>query len=403
MMLLTPFAFAATMVQVYSSGPAASSFLKTNPADTTYHPFYAVDGNPATAWVEGQEGDGIGEQMSIPTAPITNAQAITLKIANGYQKSETLRTANASIEKLKVTLKYRGNPTASMQVTLLNQTGTQPIPLEVSGISFDEVVLEIASVYPGTRYKDTCLSEVEIWVDDTAGVAGENKAFSGYIADWVKEQEQIAAQFKNLPESYPLASTGMASNEDYTDLTQEAFASILGGLDAVMKRIEGTKTRYMPTFKSKYSTPVGGEGSIANVMGWLLRDNVALFETTKTTARTYSGNDAWKMETDWEGTAKVEWYDAEKTRAHYAVYPYRFTMSEREVMTYTGTRLVEWDENGKLVSYFEQAHVKEDCDNNTIQHLHRPVWENGKVKSVKMYNSYLGCGSYTASQWTAGF
>jgi hypothetical protein len=75
----------------------ASSFLRSdwNKYNENYHPSYVLDGNPKTAWVEGVDGNGEQERITIPLTPLKSASAVKLRIRNGYQKSDTLFTANA--------------------------------------------------------------------------------------------------------------------------------------------------------------------------------------------------------------------------------------------------------------------------------------------------------------------
>ena len=70
--------FASEYVQLYSSSAEATSFLRStwNKYNENYHPNYVLDGNPKTAWVEGVEGNGEGEQIVIPISTISNVKKI---------------------------------------------------------------------------------------------------------------------------------------------------------------------------------------------------------------------------------------------------------------------------------------------------------------------------------------
>ncbi|MCX8009337.1 MAG: hypothetical protein N3A54_06625, partial [Patescibacteria group bacterium] len=82
----------------------ASSFLieKGMPKDY-YSPQKAFDGNINTAWVEGVEGDGIGEYILF-YVPIKNSRydskpaKINLSIINGYAKNEHLYKINNRVK-----------------------------------------------------------------------------------------------------------------------------------------------------------------------------------------------------------------------------------------------------------------------------------------------------------------
>lgn len=69
-----------------------------------YGGFNLFDRDPATAWVEGVDGDGIGETFTIG---VGDELKENICIVNGYQKSEALYSQNNRIKTLRVTL-YAG-------------------------------------------------------------------------------------------------------------------------------------------------------------------------------------------------------------------------------------------------------------------------------------------------------
>jgi hypothetical protein len=133
----------------------------------------AWDGNTKTAWVEGDSGDGIGE---IVIAMIDTKKPA--EIWGGYGKSERLFYANNRPRSVKVytLVSTRGfapqvgtayadiKVLASIEVELKDFNGYQPLPLpqyqpgQNSGRTF--VAVEILSVYRGTKYRDTCITEI---------------------------------------------------------------------------------------------------------------------------------------------------------------------------------------------------------------------------------------------------
>ncbi|MBW1880730.1 MAG: hypothetical protein JRJ84_20430 [Deltaproteobacteria bacterium] len=142
-----------------------------------YAPGKAFDRDATTAWCEGVAGSGEGQVL---VAPIPNARLA--RIGAGYQKSEALRTANGRPRRVKVTLMEAREATpagvqsgegwtyrdvkilGAHEVELEDRGGWQPLPLpeapgyqERAGL----VAVEILSVYPGGKYEDTCISEIE--------------------------------------------------------------------------------------------------------------------------------------------------------------------------------------------------------------------------------------------------
>lgn len=109
--------------------------------------------NVDTPWVEGVKGDGIGEGFTI-----VNNQKISypyLLIMNGYisYKKPYLYKQNNRIKKIKVTGLKSGN---SKIVEVLDTPHPQSV--DISFITEPEDIrVEIADVYKGSKYDDTCL------------------------------------------------------------------------------------------------------------------------------------------------------------------------------------------------------------------------------------------------------
>lgn len=109
---------------------------------------FAVD----TPWIEGVKGDGIGEGFTIKNDKIYPY----LLIMNGYisYKKPYLYKQNNRIKKIKVT------GVKSVKTAILDVLDT-PHPQTVD-ISFlnepEDIRIEIADVYKGTKYDDTCLN-----------------------------------------------------------------------------------------------------------------------------------------------------------------------------------------------------------------------------------------------------
>jgi len=140
-----------------------------------YSAYSAMDGNPKTAWVEGVAGDGIGEVVIVKV----NTRR-PVRIWAGYGKSETTFKNNNRPKKVRVyVLEGRhdwGGSTeladlftdirvvGKHEVILKDLNGYQPLNLPKHTISNKKaitfVAVEILSVYSGTKYKDTCISEI---------------------------------------------------------------------------------------------------------------------------------------------------------------------------------------------------------------------------------------------------
>lgn len=139
----------------------ASSHLSENGA-ISCAPSNANDFNLHTAWVEGAEGQGIGEYLDI----VFDKQSIPfdeIHIINGYAKSQKVWEENSRVKELKVY--YNDVPVAILK---LKDTRDEQLfkvgmigPKRGSKVKNDWIVrFEILDVYPGSKYEDTAITEI---------------------------------------------------------------------------------------------------------------------------------------------------------------------------------------------------------------------------------------------------
>lgn len=128
----------------------ATSYLQAESMD--YVPGLAVDGNLATCWQEGVEGYGEGQDFFAKFATEFTPQYIL--IYNGQCTDEERYNKNGRI----ATLQISANDYVEV-VAIPDEMTPIAIKLNgweaVSGISF-----KILSVYEGSKYQDTCLTEL---------------------------------------------------------------------------------------------------------------------------------------------------------------------------------------------------------------------------------------------------
>jgi len=124
----------------------------------TYNPINLTDGRLDTAWVEGKPGDGIGEWIVV--VPSAGKRVLGFEILNGYHKNKDLFLKNGRVKELEVIL-----PTGHRQtITLADQAGPQRIMFPRAA-SVEWVQLRIRSVYLGTKYQDTAITELHLLAD----------------------------------------------------------------------------------------------------------------------------------------------------------------------------------------------------------------------------------------------
>ena len=121
-----------------------------------------IDENTSTAWVEGKENSGINEFITIyiPGHPRVSFGLYKIKkigIINGYAKNNDIFKQNNRVKKLR--LEYGDHVrTFALKDTIVMQY-----------LKFNEPVLmkkfkiTILDVYKGSKYDDTCISEIKIF------------------------------------------------------------------------------------------------------------------------------------------------------------------------------------------------------------------------------------------------
>lgn len=112
-----------------------------------------------TAWVPENRNSGIGEKISFyfePFSPRVNE----VKIFNGYMKNEELWKQNSRVSKLKFSVNNK--PVAVFQLEDVSDTQIFKIDPTQSNDSTKDLIItfEILDVYPGTKYKDVAISEI---------------------------------------------------------------------------------------------------------------------------------------------------------------------------------------------------------------------------------------------------
>lgn len=222
---LVTFAEDGDYQRLYSARADATSFLRSNwnKYEENYHPNYALDDNPKTAWVEGAAGNGAGESLVIRVSPLPSARSVKLRFRNGYQKSKALFRANARPAQVRLELLQKDRSHSAREVTLKDEMGWQEVVLPVAKTAgFDAVRLTLLSTKKGRRYKDTCLSDVQVWVNSAVPyLADVELGKKARLGVWIKERVERAAYFAKVPPAYPFAFTEF-ENDKAAKLESEA-------------------------------------------------------------------------------------------------------------------------------------------------------------------------------------
>lgn len=119
-----------------------------------YWPPNLLDGDAATAWAEGKPGPGLGESVVLR---FRSPRKVTgVRVTNGYGKSAALFRQNGRAKELRI----QGDGFPPLVVPLADAPKEQTIPLTLPR-PVESLRFEILAVYAGTKFPDTCLSEID--------------------------------------------------------------------------------------------------------------------------------------------------------------------------------------------------------------------------------------------------
>ena len=138
-----------------TGGTLSVSSQLTGKSGTVYGAAFLNDGDTSTPWEEGVEGDGIGEQITYEPESGTKLQVIRIYPGNGrsdkaFQENNRPKTITLEIDGKKQTLNF-------------DDAGHFYTFSSKKPVTAKQVKLIIDSVYPGSKWQDTCISEVEFY------------------------------------------------------------------------------------------------------------------------------------------------------------------------------------------------------------------------------------------------
>lgn len=136
----------------------ASSVLDPQ-AGNTYGPGNMSDGDPATAWVEGVEGVGIGQWVEMRFDYEMTFQ--TIELIAGYSKSERLHALNAAPSRVAVL----ADGWHVQDLWLADSMELQVLRLQTP-VSATALRLVVQDALPGARWKDLAISEFHIDLEE---------------------------------------------------------------------------------------------------------------------------------------------------------------------------------------------------------------------------------------------
>ncbi|TGM79728.1 NADase-type glycan-binding domain-containing protein [Leptospira bouyouniensis] len=168
--------------------PTITSTSQLQPKSKKYTPVFAMDGKLKTSWVEGVDGEGVGETLQIKYKSPINFRS--LSIYNGFGDPK-LWAANNRIKKLKITTET-GNEEI---VTLKDSLSRQVIEFK-NEIRANEISLTIQEVYKGTNSENTAIAEL-MFDSEQAGSALVPPKNTWAIGKWKTKSNIARIQLHN--------------------------------------------------------------------------------------------------------------------------------------------------------------------------------------------------------------
>ena len=112
-------------------------------------------GSSASAWVEGRDGNGVGEWITIEFDGMRLVKSITVR--NGYQKSNDIFRKNNRVRQLRVMFSQGETQTFSVPDRLGQEQIDLPKPVRAYWMKFI-----IDEVWAGNRYTDTAITKLVV-------------------------------------------------------------------------------------------------------------------------------------------------------------------------------------------------------------------------------------------------
>lgn len=123
--------------------------------NNAYGPANLFSGPQGVAWVEGRQGQGIGEWVTIEFDSPRRVRSFIFR--NGYQKDDDIFRKNGRVKRLVLQTSHGARIPLELDDKSGVQTWTLTTPVEAQWLKFT-----IDDVYPGSRYSDTALSKLTV-------------------------------------------------------------------------------------------------------------------------------------------------------------------------------------------------------------------------------------------------
>jgi len=177
----------------------SSYLLEQNLARFAYHPINLFDENTQTAWLEGAQGDGIGEWVELSLFAPIDLSAIV--VSNGHGKPAGQFENNGRVSKLRVTV----GTNITREFELKDRPEPQALKLKADGVKW--IRLKIAGAHKGTVNRHAGITELSLQCKLSGHAARQLKDedVDGLI-QMLMNYDNDEATLKKLKERLPLLS-----------------------------------------------------------------------------------------------------------------------------------------------------------------------------------------------------
>ncbi len=152
---------------------AATSILSPKDEERRYFPERAFDGDMKTAWAEGKDGDGIGEKLGFCIGTTVKKVRIVPGLAHPayFKKNNRVKKARLTFHKIKGQHAHQcgllvefGGAVKTVTLSFRDAMTWQEfdVGLREESENGHVGILTILEVYPGEKWRDTCISEVAV-------------------------------------------------------------------------------------------------------------------------------------------------------------------------------------------------------------------------------------------------
>lgn len=199
---------------------SASSELKE--ATTTYHAGNVLDRNLSTAWVEGVRGVGTNEWIKLETTDGSKMDVSAIEFSLGFQKSNQLLQNNGWPNK--VLIECEGG--YIQEAEFYSCFNSSVVILDQSQIT-SWIKITILDAFTGTKYADTCISEIQLRGIDTLAY------FQACLEDYPSENDFSSENYART--EWINKHIEYANSDQYKEQVVQGFS---GTLDDALEDIK---------------------------------------------------------------------------------------------------------------------------------------------------------------------